>query len=125
MVEGIGRNRVLDLRGTLRKLRLAGVIAGAYLALAWSASGHAQTAGDWPQYRFDSARDGRNPDETILSPSTVGGLKEIWSFTADGIVPPSPAVVDNVLYVASGNGTFYALDAATGALIWKRTIIGS
>src|SRR5262249_44202968 len=85
----------------------------------------AQTPGDWPQFRFDSARSGANPAETTLSVSSVAGLNQKWTFQTDGLVVASPAVVNGVVYVPSGNGTFYALNATTGALIWKRAITGS
>lgn len=124
MLEETDRSLRVNVRGKQRRARWAGIVAGASLAFA-CALWESAVAGDWPQHRFDSARGGLNPDETILSPSTVGNLKEIWSFTTDGLVTASPAVVDNVVYVPSGNGTFYALDAVTGALIWKRTIVGS
>lgn len=85
----------------------------------------AQSADDWPQFRADSARTGFNPSETVLSVSTVPGLKQRWSFTADSLIASSPAVVNGVVYVPSGKGTFYALNAATGALLWKRAITGT
>lgn len=76
---------------------------------------------------FDNTRDGQNNSETILTPSNVGGLKHLWTNTLDG------AILSQSLYVqAADNGTandwvivptlnnsIYALNAVTGAQIWK------
>ncbi|MDP8957782.1 MAG: PQQ-binding-like beta-propeller repeat protein, partial [Actinomycetota bacterium] len=46
-------------------------------------------------------------------------------FSTGAAVVSSPLVVDNVVYVGSSNGIFYALDAATGAQIWQFPTEGS
>jgi eukaryotic-like serine/threonine-protein kinase len=80
-----------------------------------------------------------SPAITILSsPAVLGGLvytgsfvehsvyafrvsdgQQVWSYTTGDYVNSSPAVVGNVVYICSDDGYLYALDAATGALIWK------
>ena len=52
-----------------------------------------------------------------------GGL--LWKFTMGKRVISSPAVVNGIVYTGSEEGTFYALDAATGASIWDYTTGGS
>ena len=45
----------------------------------------------------------------------------LWSRTVGGVVSSSPLVAEGRVYVGSRNGTFYALSAATGRVVWKRT----
>ena len=53
-----------------------------------------------------------------IDPSTVRTLVPAWVLhTADSITA-SPAVVDGTAYVGSWDGTFYAVDVATGTLRW-------
>src|SRR4029079_6597885 len=73
---------------------------------------------DWPQFRFNNKRVGRNPTENVLDPANVGGLDLAWSYTTGDIVAPSPAVVNGMVYVGSDDNNVYALDASTGALVW-------
>jgi polyvinyl alcohol dehydrogenase (cytochrome) len=73
---------------------------------------------DWPMYgrnlrhTFDNGRSRINPDN-------VASLKPLWSFPTSDVVSASPTVVGNVVYVGAWDGYFYALDATSGALIWK------
>ncbi len=105
---------------------------------------------DWPTYGFDSYRSGYNPNETILGPSTVSGLKLAWAFdpgafeianinpswtsasaTMDGQpilaqgVPVAGTPTDLVL-IGDNNGVFYALDANSaapgGTVVWYNAI---
>ena len=47
-----------------------------------------------------------------------------WEFKAGGTIRSSPALVDTILYVASGDGYLHALDAATGEELWSSLIGG-
>jgi outer membrane protein assembly factor BamB len=42
-----------------------------------------------------------------------------WKFTTGGVVWSSPAVVNGVVYVGSLDNNTYALNATTGAQLWK------
>lgn len=42
-----------------------------------------------------------------------------WTYTTNASVDSSPAVVRGVVYVGSGDGNVYALNAATGAVRWS------
>jgi len=81
------------------------------------------TAGDWPTYLHDAQRSAAGGGETTLSPANAGGLVKLWSFKTSGVVATSASVVNNIVYAGSWDGYEYALDAATGALLWK-TYIG-
>lgn len=76
---------------------------------------------DWTAFLFNSCHTGYNPNEFILSPSTVGNLVLGWRYKTGYIVGSSPAVADGVLYIGSYDHNVYALNAGTGALLWKYT----
>jgi outer membrane protein assembly factor BamB len=82
---------------------------------------------DWLTYRHDSARTGAQPVLSDLSdPARISGLHIIAQFPPDGSktvikggFKASPIVVDGIVFIGGVNGYFYALDAASGALIWQ------
>ncbi|WP_263376914.1 outer membrane protein assembly factor BamB family protein [Granulicella aggregans] len=92
---------------------------------------------DVTTYHYDNARDGLNAQETTLTPANVNsssfGL--VGLFPVDGKVDAQPLLVSNltlpssttanILYVATEHDSVYALDAATGAQIWKTSILSS
>ena len=43
----------------------------------------------------------------------------IWNYITSGRVSSSPVVVGNVVYVGSGDGNVYALNATNGAQLWN------
>lgn len=67
---------------------------------------------NWPMYRYDLLHNGVAPD--VVQPPLV--LK--WKQTFGGDVDSSPAVVGSRLYVGSDDGNLYAIDAATGNILW-------
>ena len=73
----------------------------------------------WPQARFRPNHKGVNPFETTLSPSTVGGLHQLWATPLGGDVGVSaPTVVNGVVYIGSFDHNVYALNAQTGSILW-------
>jgi glucose dehydrogenase len=101
-------------------LSAAGSSGATPVLAATGRSPSTRSLGDWSQFRFGPQHHGLNPFETILSPSTVGGLEERWSTGTGESIASSPAVVNGVLYVGSLDieGKVYALDITTGALLW-------
>ncbi len=73
---------------------------------------------DWPMYGKDLMHTFSNAHSRI-NPSNVSSLKTAWVFPTGDAVTASPSVVDDVVYIGSWDGFFYALDARTGALKWK------
>lgn len=55
------------------------------------------------------------PGDHAPLPASTGG----WSYPTDGTVSSRPVVVNGVVYVGSGDGKVYALDASTGATRWS------
>jgi outer membrane protein assembly factor BamB len=78
--------------------------------------------GDWPTFLHDPQRTAAGSDTTI-STGNASQLGVKWAFTTGGPIAASPTVVGGVVYVGSWDGYEYALNATTGALIWK-TFLG-
>ena len=85
---------------------------------------------DWPTAGYDSSRSGDNPNESVLSRSTVGTLHPVWTTSIDGsTIVAQPILAANVptawgnrdlLFVGTEHGTTAAVDAASGAILWER-----
>ena len=67
-----------------------------------------------------------NPDEHILSPTTVSRLVPYWTATTGAQIRySSPMVAGDVVYVGSQDHMLYAFHAATGSILWTATTGGS
>jgi hypothetical protein len=99
-------NRLITIAATL--LLLNGAIA------------RAQT--DWPTFGFDGQRTGYNPQETILSPQTVPGLQFQWGANLGAAMTAQPVEANGLLYAATWAGMIYAIDPASGAIVWSRQL---
>jgi outer membrane protein assembly factor BamB len=123
MVTGGSRGR---LRAVLAALFVTGL---AYAAPAAAATGDpcsaaAPAGGDWPAYGHDAANTRNQPDEQLLTPAVVPGLKPAWTFnTADsgdtGGFQSTPVVSGGCVFAGSTEGVAYAIDAGTGARVWQ------
>lgn len=71
---------------------------------------------DWPMF-------GRTPGRNGSSPVSLdGGLTEGWTFAprrTAGVVPSAPVIRYDRVYVALGDGAYYALDKNTGRARWR------
>lgn len=86
-------------------------------------------------FHNDVARTGQNLSETKLTPSNVNSnaFGKIFQVTLDGVVDAQPLYVSgvvtsnqgthNMLIVATENDSLYALDADTGAQLWKLALL--
>src|SRR5262249_47414718 len=52
----------------------------------------------------------------------VGKLKTRWVFTTGGDVSATPAVANGIVYFPDFAGNFYAVNAQSGALVWKHQV---
>ena len=50
---------------------------------------------------------------------TWGSDERLWSVTTQGEVLSRPGIADAVVLIGSGDGTVYAVDGASGAMLWK------
>src|SRR5579883_1870987 len=66
----------------------------------------------WITFGFDQHRAHYNPYENIITHSNVSALVQDWLYTTGGAV-------------SSSDGKLYALNAATGALLWSATTGGA
>jgi polyvinyl alcohol dehydrogenase (cytochrome) len=76
-------------------------------------------AADWPMYGHDITQSRSNPGETTITTTNVASLKQLWAFKTAAPVSSTPTVVNGVVYFGSWDHNFYAVNAATGALLWK------
>ena len=76
------------------------------------------TTDDWPTSLHDVERTAASADTTI-STSTAPTLTKLWTFQTGGPVATTPTVTGGVAYFGSWDGYEYAVNATTGALIWK------
>jgi polyvinyl alcohol dehydrogenase (cytochrome) len=80
----------------------------------------------WPTHGYNWANHRSTPIESAVDAGNAGALAEKWRFAIDeqfpgvsGSVTSTPAVGNGFVYVTSWSGSLYALDAATGRLVWS------
>jgi outer membrane protein assembly factor BamB len=80
-----------------------------------SGGGHApRIRGAWPTYHGDPARSG------VAAGPPLADVRHAWtSATLDGDVYAEPLVVGRLVVTATENDTVYALDVATGRVVWR------
>lgn len=83
--------------------------------------GSVNVQANWRQIGFSSAGGRYNLNETAISPANVGTLTLDWKWTAASMYAlngNSPSIVRGVLYFGTGDNTFHAFAATTGADVW-------
>src|SRR5690242_19835066 len=89
----------------------------------------ASDAADWPTYGFSLKREAYNPDEHTIGPGNAATLEVEWSKKLSGGITAQPVVADGVAvdgkelqlaYIGTEHGDFYAVNAATGRIVWQR-----
>ena len=93
------------------------LLAGA-LVMTSTAPARAASTDDWPTSLHDVQRTAASSDTTIGG-STAPALTKLWSFQTGGPVATTPTVTGGVAYFGSWDGDEYAVNATTGALLWK------
>ncbi len=77
---------------------------------------------DWPVYKADPASSSYSPLEQI-NRSNVGRLAVAWTFRSGdeelSTIECTPIVVNGIMYLTSPMVRVFALDAATGAVLWR------
>ncbi|HEX5449539.1 MAG TPA: PQQ-binding-like beta-propeller repeat protein [Gaiellaceae bacterium] len=88
-------------------------------------------AGDWSRYGGDAQVtndvSAAAAKSTGIDAKTAGNMQQRWQANLDGGLVASPLYLDALngmqplVYVATENGSVYALNASTGSVVWKRT----
>jgi outer membrane protein assembly factor BamB len=52
----------------------------------------------------------------------VSNNQVLWSFAGDGQLVTAPIVVNNYVFIGSGSGNLYALDASSGQQVWNQNL---
>ena len=83
---------------------------------------------DWPQYLHGPQHSSVSA-ATAFTTADASSAHELWHFTPATVsgkpapkLDASPAVVGTRLYIGSEAGVFYALNASTGSVAWKRQL---
>ena len=75
------------------------------------------TGGRWTTYQGDPARSG------VAAGPSLADVRHAWtSAKLDGTIYPEPLAIGARVITATENDTVYALDAATGAVVWSRHV---
>jgi outer membrane protein assembly factor BamB len=86
---------------------------------------------DWPAYLFGPQHSSDNTAATAITPANAATLARAWTWIPDPPELPgqpdphlnsSPTVSGGRIYIGTGSGDFYALDLATGQVVWKRFV---
>src|SRR6516165_3875734 len=125
-----GRRRGLDRRngaqGALRLFSAAALVV-TVLSIVTSAVLSTPAAAvsyqDWPMFLQNSARTNATVDPT-LSVANAPTLKQKWAYQTGGPVASSASIVGTTAYFGSWDGYEYAVNTATGALVWKSPSLG-
>ena len=115
------------MTGLRGRLAAAALLAGVALAsLAGGAPGGVATAdGDWPSFGRTPANDRHSP-LTEITPANVSRLDRAYSVDFQKLDPDVrrgqqsyPLAIGGKLYVTTNDDNVFALDGATGKVIWQ------
>jgi outer membrane protein assembly factor BamB len=108
-----------------RRRVLAALLGLAALAIALvGCGGHGKDGSNWPLANLDHSST-RAQTHSAINRSNVGGLHVVWRFrfripTGDsGVFTATPVVVDGVVYIEDMKSNVFALDLATGRVLWR------
>jgi polyvinyl alcohol dehydrogenase (cytochrome) len=105
-----------------KRLMTIGVAAAALALVPLASAGAAPGGANWTNAGGDNQNTRSQPSESKLTVNNVSGLAKKWEFTTVGDVSATPAVYDGTVYVPDWAGNLYAINAKTGAQVWKSSI---
>jgi polyvinyl alcohol dehydrogenase (cytochrome) len=87
----------------------------------------ASGSGEWPVYGGDAANTRSQPAEQALDPARGASLKKAWVFSTASVgdaagFQSTPVVDGGCVFLGSTNAVVYALDAASGKLVWQHEL---
>jgi polyvinyl alcohol dehydrogenase (cytochrome) len=103
---------------------LAIVAPGARAAEEAACAKKESRGGDWPTYGHDYANTRHQSSEKLISAADAPLLSPAWAFSTtksggEGDITGTPIVAGGCLFVATNRGWVFALNADSGALVWK------
>jgi len=121
-----------------RPRRIGAAAAALGLVLVGAATSHATTTptpacamptvgGDWPAYGGDAHNTRSQPAESTIGAANAGSLAPAWVFSAsanggDGAINSTPVEAGGCVFATTSTGWVFALDATSGALVWKHQL---
>jgi outer membrane protein assembly factor BamB/plastocyanin len=83
--------------------------------------------GDWPTFGEDAGNTRFQEREKVISPADVPLLSPAWTFSTakaggEGDIAGTPIVTSGCVYTATSRGWVFALNADTGAVVWKNRL---
>jgi polyvinyl alcohol dehydrogenase (cytochrome) len=90
-------------------------------------SAQSSASGEWPVYGHDAANTRSQPAERGLGPAPAGTLQRAWAFSTSSVgdaagFQSTPVVERGCAFLGSTNAVVYALDAASGKLVWHHQL---
>ncbi len=103
---------------------LAAVVVLAGLTVGVGSASGALPAGSWSSYLYGPTHSSYNAAAVAITPATAAHLTKAWTFKPSGSESfiSGASVVGGVVYIGAANGTFYALNQSTGAVLWSDAI---
>src|SRR5271167_2391989 len=98
------------------------VFSNLLVATVLTVAASASMAEDWPMFGQSPANTASSTVLGNLSISNVNKLQPLWTFTTGGDVSARAAVVLGVAYFPDWAGNIFAVNAFTGALLWKHQL---
>ena len=107
-------------------LAVSGLVAGWTVGLAGAS---VPGTAPWTGFGFDTGHSSHNAAATSVTPQNAAALNAAWTFVSP---PPTitgqpcncftgaPAVADGMVFSGSNDGIFYALNEATGKVVWSK-----
>ncbi|MCA1726625.1 MAG: PQQ-binding-like beta-propeller repeat protein, partial [Actinobacteria bacterium] len=85
--------------------------------------------GEWRSYGHDLANTRAQPMERTITPTNAPLLAPVWTFSSteaggEGDFTGTPVIADGCLFAGSNDGWVFALNADTGAVVWKTHLTG-
>jgi polyvinyl alcohol dehydrogenase (cytochrome) len=86
---------------------------------------------EWPAFHRNASHTSAIFGDPAITTANARSLTVAWRFVADAATQPnqpqrrfdaSPTVVGDTVYIGSRTGMFYALNAATGAVRWRKQL---
>jgi outer membrane protein assembly factor BamB len=100
---------------------------GTPAGVATDGAGSVAAGANWSSYLYNAGHASYNAGATTITSANAGSLTVSWTWMPPAPTVPalgeailsSPTVYKGVIYVGANNGSFYALNESTGAVLWS------